>query len=402
MKTITLPFRNSIKRSCRHCEAVAAFLVLLALACFALLPTARAVDPPPDGGYPNENTAEGEDALFSLTTGVNNTAIGFHALYSNTTGDANTATGNVALSNNTDGFQNTATGSFALQFNTTGWNNTATGHQTLLNNTTGDDNTADGAFALFHNTGGFKNTADGDVALFDNSTGSNNTASGFNALGANTSGSNNIAVGATAGVNLTIGSNNIYVGNVGGGPGESARIRIGTQGTQTATFIAGISGAAVTGNQVVIGSNGKLGVTASSARFKEKIQPMDKASEVILALKPVTFRYKPELDPDGIPQFGLVAEQVAKVDPDLVARDDQRKPYTVRYEAVNAMLLNEFLKEHHKVQKLEAAVVQQQKDFQATVAELRSALKEQAAQIQKVSAQLLASKPAPQIVLNSQ
>jgi len=402
MKTITLPFRNSIKRSCRHCGTVAAFLVLLALACFALLPTARAVDPPPDGGYPNENTAEGEDALFSLTTGVNNTAIGFHALYTNTTGNANTATGNVALSNNTDGFQNTATGSFALQFNTTGWNNTATGHQTLLNNTIGDDNTADGAFALFHNTGGFKNTADGDVALFDNTTGSNNTASGFNALGANTSGSNNIAVGATAGVNLTIGSNNIYVGNVGGGPGESARIRIGTQGTQTATFIAGISGAAVTGNQVVIGSNGKLGVTASSARFKEKIQPMDKASEVILALKPVTFRYKPELDPDGIPQFGLVAEQVAKVDPDLVARDDQRKPYTVRYEAVNAMLLNEFLKEHHKVQKLEAAVVQQQKDFEATVAELRSALQEQAAQIQKVSAQLQTSKRAPQMVLNSQ
>ena len=402
MKTITLPFRNSIKRSCHHCGAVAAFLVLLALACFAVLPKARAVDPPPDGGYPNENTAEGEDALFSLTTGVNNTAIGFHALYTNTTGNANTATGNVALSNNTDGFQNTATGSFALQFNTTGWNNTATGHQTLLNNTTGDDNTADGAFALFHNTGGFKNTADGDVALFDNSTGSNNTASGFNALGANTSGSNNIAVGATAGINLTIGSNNIYVGNVGGGPGESARIRIGTQGTQTATYIAGISGAAVTGNQVVINSNGKLGVTASSARFKEKIQSMDKASESILALQPVTFRYKHELDPEGIPQFGLVAEDVERVAPDLVARDDQGKPYTVRYEAVNAMLLNEFLKEHHK-----------NEEQAATVARLQTQVEALTAGLQKVSAQLATgrvrpigglelNKTAAQTVLNSQ
>src|SRR5204862_3360712 len=203
-----------------------------------------------------------------------------------------------------------------------------------------------------------------------------------------------IAVGATAGINLTIGSNNIYVGNVGGGPGESARIRIGTQGTQTATYIAGISGAAVTGNQVVINSNGKLGVTASSARFKEKIQPMDKASESILALQPVTFRYKHELDPEGIPQFGLVAEDVERVAPDLVARDDQGKPYTVRYEAVNAMLLNEFLKEHRKVEQqrrdFEGAIAQQQMEIEA----LTATVKQQAAQIQKVSAQLEASKPA--------
>ena len=393
-------------------------VVLLVLGLFALSSTARAVNPPPDGGYPNGNTAEGENALFSLTTGYWNTANGFQALHNNThggantatgafalynnTADANTATGSAALSQNTDGFQNTATGSFALQFNTTGWNNTATGHQTLLNNTTGDDNTADGAFALFHNTGGFKNTADGDVALFDNSTGGNNTASGFNALGANTSGSNNIAVGATAGINLTIGSNNIYVGNVGGGPGESARIRIGTQGTQTATYIAGISGAAVTGNQVVINSNGKLGVTASSARFKEKIQPMDKASESILALQPVTFRYKHELDPEGIPQFGLVAEDVERVAPDLVARDDQGKPYTVRYEAVNAMLLNEFLKEHHK-----------NEEQAATVARLQTQVEALTAGLQKVSAQLATgrvrpigglelNKTAAQTVLNSQ
>jgi len=373
-------------------------LVLVALACFTPLQPAQAVDPPPDGGYANQNTAEGTDALFSLTGGINNTALGFDSLHSNTTGDDNTAIGNAALSNNIDGYQNTATGSFALQFNTTGWNNTATGNQSLLTNATGDDNTANGAFALFRNTGGFKNTANGSVALFDNTIGSNNTAVGFNALGGNANGSNNIAVGSTAGVNLTAGSNNIYVGNIGGSSGESARIRIGTQGTQTATFIAGISGVAVSGSQVVVNSNGKLGVTASSDRFKQEIQPMDKASEPIYALKPVTFRYKKELDPDGIPQFGLVAEDVEKVNPHLVARDEQGKPYTVRYEAVNAMLLNEFLKEHRKLESLEKAMAEQQKDNAA----MRAMLKEQTAQIQKVSAQLQLGRLAPKTVVDNQ
>jgi trimeric autotransporter adhesin len=180
-------------------------------------------------------------------------------------------------------------------------------------------------------------------------------------------------------------------------PGESGKIRIGIAGTQTATFIAGISGVAVTGSQVVVNANGKLGVTASSARFKDEIKPMDKASEAIHALKPVTFRYKPELDPEGIPQFGLVAEEVEKVNADLVARDDQGKVYTVRYEAVNAMLLNEFLKEHQKVQQLEATVAQQQRGMEVLTAQL----KEQASQIQKVSAQLELSKSAPQMVGNN-
>jgi hypothetical protein len=369
-------------------------LVVVALTCFALSPVAHAVIPPPDGGYANQNTAEGTDALFSLTGGINNTAMGFDSLYGNTTGDANTAIGSAALSNNTDGYQNTATGSFALQFNTTGWNNTAAGNQSLLNNATGDDNTANGAFALFRNIGGFKNTANGSVALFDNTTGSNNTAIGFNALGENASGSNNIAVGATAGVNLTTGTNNIYIGNIGGSPSESARIRIGTQGTQSATFIAGISGVAVSGSQVVVNSNGKLGVTASSDRFKQEIQPMDKASEPIYALKPVIFRYEKELDPEGIPQFGLVAEEVEKVNPDLVARDDQGKPYTVRYEAVNAMLLNEFLKEHRKVEEQNNEIA----ELRASVAGLRSALLEQAAAISKVSAQVAADQAKLRIV----
>jgi len=163
-------------------------------------------------------------------------------------------------------------------------------------------------------------------------------------------------LGFTAGANLSAGSNNIDIGNLGVAS-ESRTIRIGKSGTQIKTFIAGINGATVAGGVgVIVGSNGQLGTVVSSARFKDGIKPMDKASEAILSLQPVTFRYKHELDPNGIPQFGLVAEQVEKVNPDLVARDAQGKPYTVRYEAVNAMLLNEFLKEHKKVEKLEGVV----------------------------------------------
>ena len=179
------------------------------------------------------------------------------------------------------------------------------------------------------------------------------------------------------------------IGN-GGVAGESGGLRIGTQGTQTSTYIAGISGVTVAGGVgVVVDTQGHLGTITSSARFKDNIEPMDKASEAIHALKPVTFRYKKELDPHGIPQFGLVAEQVEKVNPDLVARDEQGKPYTVRYEAVNAMLLNEFLKEHRKVEKLEA-----------TVTQLQAAFRAQAAQIQKVSDQLRTRDAAPRVVAN--
>jgi predicted ribosome quality control (RQC) complex YloA/Tae2 family protein len=149
---------------------------------------------------------------------------------------------------------------------------------------------------------------------------------------------------------------------------------------------------------VIVGTDGKLGTVVSSARFKDEVKPMEKASEGILALKPVTFRYKKELDPQGIPQFGLVAEQVEKVNPDLVARDEQGKPYSVRYEAVNAMLLNEFLKEHRKGEQQDRKI----EELEATVAKLQSVLKEQAAQIQKVSAQVELGKPAPRTVLNDQ
>jgi trimeric autotransporter adhesin len=215
------------------------------------------------------------------------------------------------------------------------------------------------------------------------------------ALSATSSGGNNIGLGFRAGSSLTTGSNNIDIGsNVVGVAGESNTIRIGN--TQiTATFIRGISGqTAVGGAAVFVNSNGKLGTMTSSARFKETIKPMDKASEAILALKPVTFRYKKEIDADRTPQFGLVAEDVERVNPDLVVKDTQGKVYTVRYEAVNAMLLNEFLKEHRKVEKLEATVAQQRKDFETAIAQVK-------AQVQKVSAQLELSKAAPQTVKNN-
>jgi hypothetical protein len=451
MKTRNMTTRHLKKSISRSPLRLGFLLIPLVLGWFALSPTARAVSPAPDGGYSGNNTAEGTNALFSLTTGIDNTANGFYALYHNTTGIKNTATGFEALYSNTTGSSNTATGQGALYsnttingvsginntadgvnalyHNTTGRNNTANGLNALNRNATGIENTANGAGALYFNTSGIGNTASGFqalekntiggantavgvFALFSNTTGNNNTANGLNALVSNTIGSSNIALGVSAGQSLTTGSNNIDIDNVGSA-GEANTIRIGTEGTQTATFIAGISGETVTGTAVVVSSNGRLGVAPSSARFKDEIKPMDKASEAILALKPVTFRYKHELDPEGTPQFGLVAEEVEKVNPDLVARDADGKVYTVRYEAVNAMLLNEFLKEHRRVQELksiaakqeataaqqqqdfQAAIAQQRKDFQATAAEqgkeiktLTASLKEHASQIQKVNQRL--------------
>jgi Chaperone of endosialidase len=343
-------------------------LSALTLACFALEPQARAVCQ--EGCDTNSNTFLGEDALSSNTTGFGNTAIGFEALFSNTIGTHNTATGEATLHNNTTGGGNTANGYQALQDNTIGVNNTADGFKTLESNTTGN----------------------------------HNTAIGLNALSSNRFGSSNIAVGILAGASIR-GSNNIDIGNLGK-RSDSNTIRIGTQETQTATFIAGISGATVpTGVAVIVDANGHLGTTTSSARFKDEIKPMDKASETILALKPVTFHYKQELDPEGIPQFGLVAEEVEKVNPALVARDDDGKPYTVRYEAVNAMLLNEFLKEHRKVEEQQATIAQLKAadaKQEEKISALTALVKAQAAQIQKVSAQLEVNKTASQIVLNNQ
>ena len=416
MKTTTPLARDSISRSRLR---YGLFLIPLVLAALALSPTAQAqLSPPPDGGYDGDNTAEGTDALFSLTTGPDNTAIGFDALYSNTTGDSNTATGSIALSSNTTGVRNTANGYAALNSNTTGERNTATGRAALTFNTTGNNNTADGhdalffndtgiwntatgSFALFSNTSANDNTAIGYFALFGNTTGNNNTANGTNALLNNTTGNENIALGNLAGSNLTTGDNNIDIGNQGVAA-EAGTIRIGTQGTQTATYIAGISGIPIgAGVAVRVNASGQLGTVASSARFKDEIKPMDKASEAILALKPVTFHYKKELDPDGIRQFGLVAEDVAKVNPDLVVRDGEGKAYTVRYEAVNAMLLNEFLKEHRTVEEQKATIAQLKQDFQSRLAEQQKQIQALTAGLQKVSTQLELSKPAAQTVVDN-
>ncbi len=207
-------------------------------------------------------------------------------------------------------------------------------------------------------------------------------------------------MGFGAGRNLTTGNNNIDIGN-NGVAAESDTIRIGTLGTQTAIYLAGIMGKTVPrSTPVFVNSDGLLGTVTSSARFKDDIKPMDKASEKILALKPVTFRYKTQIDPDKTPQFGLVAEEVEKVNSDLVIRDKDGKPYTVRYEAVNAMLLNEFLKAHSKMEKQEATIAQLKKELQATAAHQQKQIEALTTGLQKVSAQLEASKPAPQLVKN--
>jgi len=378
----TLYLRNSSGRSPFRRAFI---LIPLALACFGLAPTARAVSPAPDGGYANGTTAEGTNALFSLnSTAVNNTAVGETALY-----------------HDTSGFNNTAIGNTALFTNSIGQRNTATGHNSLYSNTSGNYNTADGAGALKFNTTANYNTADGYGALNVNTTGYGNVATGAGSLVKNTTGHLNIAVGPAAGQNQTTGSNNIDIANAGVA-GEANTIRIGNQvaftdvvgiahPAQTKAFIAGISGTAVTGLTVVANSSGQIGVMTSSRRFKDDIKPMDKASEAVLALKPVTFRYKPEIDSQGIPQFGLVAEEVEKVNPDLVARDDQGKVYTVRYEAVNAMLLNEFLKAHRRIEEQDKRIDQ-----------LTAQLNEQAEQIRKVNDKVEMNRPAPQVVVDNQ
>ena len=329
------------------------------------------VMPPPDGGYPGKNTAEGQDALFSLTNGTANTANGFSALKANTNGDRNTANGALALFTNATGSENTATGYAALFYNR-GSGNTANGIGALHTNATGANNTANGQRALYDNLSGSRNTANGSGALGNNTMGENNTADGSQALGANTTGSFNIALGNNAGSSVTTADDVICIGAAGADVSHSCYIgNIFNQPSPS-------------GLAVFVNSDGKLGTIMSSSRFKEDIKPMDKASEAILALQPVTFRYKKDFDPTETSQFGLVAEDVAKVNPALVVRDKEGKPNSVRYDQVNAMLLNEFLKEHRKVEKLEA-----------TVADL-------AAQLQKVSAKLYVTKSAPQTVLNDQ
>ena len=353
---------------------------------FALQPMAEAVVPPPDGGYPRFNTAEGQNALSGLTTGIGNTAVGWFSLFSNTDGSFNTALGagtllfNLGNQASGEGTQNTAIGTAALLNNTTGASNTATSTTALLNNTTGNDNVATGVRALFSNT-----------------TGSSNIAIGFSALPNNTSGNFNIAVGSGAGGAITDAFNCIAIGHQGANVSQSC-------------FIGNIRNAVVAPDAmpVLIDSAGKLGTTSgSSRRFKNEIKPMEQASEAILGLNPVTFRYKN--DKTNTPQFGLIAEQVAEVNADLVARDQDGEIYTVRYDAVNAMLLNEFLKEHRRVDELKSAMAQQRKDFETALLRQRKAnealiarLNEQEAWIQKVSAQVEANGPGSQMLVENQ
>jgi Chaperone of endosialidase len=371
----------------------ALLFVSLLIGCFAISPMALAVVPAPDGDYPGSNTAEGQNALLSLTTGGFNTAVGWFSLKSLNTGsfdtaigagalvlntaDQNTATGAGSLLSNTTGPQNTANGAFALFSNTEGSFNTAIGGQALFSNTTGNINTADGASSLFSNTTGTFNTAVGRNALFSNITGNLNTAIGFEALTNNTAGSNNTALGVGAGSAVTTASNVICIGANFAGADVTNTCFIGN--------IRGVTTQNADAIPVVIDSAGQLGTASSSARFKKEIKPMNKASEAILALKPVMFQYKS--DPSGTAQFGLIAEEVTKVNPDLVVRDKEGKPYSVRYDAVNAMLLNEFLKEHAKVEQLK-------KDFESKIAQQQKQIEALAAGLQKVSAELAAASPS--------
>ena len=404
-----------------HLKTTAPLLVTLALLFFGVLSGAQAVVPPPDGGYPNFTTAEGTKALQNLTTGSANTAVGWFSLWSNAAGNSNTATGAgtllfntadentafgaAALLNNTSGASNTATGVAALLNNTSGGGNTANGVSALESNTDGIENTATGADALMRNTTGSANTATGTEALFG-TTGNNNTGAGAGALAANftgngntamgrsalaiTTGSGNTALGTNAGSALTSGNLNIDIGaDVIGVAGESNTIRIGANLDETpgasACHIGGIYNQSVdpgTASSMAIDATGKLGTAVSSRRFKHDIKPMDKASEAILALKPVTFHYKS--DAKNTPCFGLIAEEVAGVNPDLVVRNKNGEIWSVRYDQVNAMLLNEFLKARRQIDA-------QQKQIDALTAGL-----------QQVSAQLELSKTARQTALNNQ
>jgi hypothetical protein len=411
-------------------QTTSAFLVALGLACFGLSQALQAVSPPPDGGYPNFTTAEGDNALKALTAGEGNTAVGTFSLFSVSTGnfntavgagsldlntaDSNTAVGTAALLFNTTGTENTASGTAALEFNGTGSDNAATGAFALLNNTTGFENTAIGFGALENNTTGGDDTAVGDRALQSNTTADRNTAIGVDTLTVNTTGDRNTAVGMFALNSNTTGSFNIAIGGqalgsnttgsnstaLGFGAGSSVMTAsnvicigqiVGADVSNTC-FIDNIRGVTTVNNNatpVLIDSAGQLGTASSSCRYKTDIKPIDKASVCVLGLKPVTFRYK--MHKDRTPQFGLIAEDVAKINPDLVIYDADGQPYTVRYDAVNAMLLNEFLKEHRKNEKQEATIARLEKQVEALTAGL-----------QKVSAQLEVNKSTPQTVLNNQ
>jgi trimeric autotransporter adhesin len=342
-----------------------------------------AISPPPGDFYPGGNTAIGQQAFLFLTTGQYNTAVGFLSQSGNATASFNTAVGAGALLSNTaEG--NTATGAGALLANTTGIENTAIGESALFSSVDGDRNTAVGADALVNNTGGAFNVAAGFNALGENTTGGSNIALGGNALSSNVVGSNNTAIGAIAGINST-GDGNVYVG---------AGV-IGVAGESNHTYVRNIKNTSVSGGNsdtVTLDlTTGLLGHLSSSLRYKENIQPMGAASDLLYRLKPVTFRYKKDVDRTQSSTFGLIAEQVAEVSPELVTCNSDGQPEGVHYEQVNAMLLNEFLKEHRTVVELKEEI-----------AALAATVKEQAMQLQKVTDEIGINRSVPQIVLSDQ
>jgi hypothetical protein len=363
--------------------------VIVTVLCLASLPRAQAVVPPPDGGYPGRNTAEGQKALFSLTTGTDNTALGYVSLQALTTGNLNTGIGAWTLALN-NGDNNTAVGAAAMLLNTSGHDNVAIGTAALALNIEGNENTALGAFALYNNTLGAGNTAIGFEALRSATTDNANTAIGDHALRNLTSGSANVALGVDAGATLTNGAGNIYIG-----PG------IGAASEDNHTYIRNIKDTIVSGGGTDFVSvnltTGLLGHVSSSRRYKEEIKAMDKASETLYRLNPVTYRFKKEIDPTQTVEYGLVAEEVAEVDPNLAIRDGKGQIQSVRYTAINAMLLNEFLKEHRKVEEQEAIIAELRADAgtqKAMISDLKKRLEnvlarldEEDSKIQSVSDQ---------------
>ena len=472
------------------------FHIFFTIFCFGLFPNGFAIVPPPDGCYPGFTTAEGCNALKSLTAGIGNTGIGWYSLFANASGnfntavgggaldlntaDNNTAIGAAALLLNTTGTNNTANGVDALALNDTGEENTATGAFALFSNTEGDFNAADGAFALYFNTTGERNTAIGDSALYSNTQGNrntaignaallnndgsentavgagalfsnnafDNTAIGADALSANTSGDNNTAIGngtltsnisgnsntavgrgalngSSTGFNTAVGDFALHENTTGGS--NTALGRLAGSGVTTASNVicvgADVAGANVDnscyvgniwqqpgGSQAVyVNAEGKLGALVSSRRFKEDIKPIEQASEVIYGLKPVSFRYKAEIESVCSPSFGLIAEDVEKVSPDLVLRDKEGNAYTVRYDQVNAMLLNEFLKAHRRMEQQEATIAQLKANSatqQAVISDLKNRLEtvvvrfeEQDSKIKRVNDRLALRQSDPQLTV---